>query len=236
MSPVRERPHGIRGVFRFVLVSLLLLVMAPVTRVSLAQTVPAYYSVDVTYDKNGCVANCGTPPYVIYKYGYVQYGQSYCCYTKSWRSGSGASGGTDPCAVNVGWIPDTAAPNPDNDYRLSHTEANGGDAVKGTAWLITNATYGGASVANCDGDPPYERTQLLIHSEMTDAHGQLCTADPDDPWCWDGTIDYYSQACIKVSFSDIHNNLNQNLGKSPSFDWYWHNRGGIAGENLYVVP
>lgn len=137
--------------------------------------------------------------------------------------------------MNEGWIPNTViSTGPDNQYHLTHTEANGGSVVKGTAWLIRNTLYGGTSTtapsyANCNADADWERSELLIHSEMTDAHGSLCEA-----WCWDGPIDYQSFGCIKLSFASIHNNLNQTFGVSPSFDWYWHNRGGAAGENLIV--
>lgn len=183
-----------------------------------------------------------TFPVLTYKYGYYLNSANYCCYTQSWRGGSGASASaTNPCTQNVGWIPDTAAPSPDNQYRLTHTEANGGTAVKGTAWLIRNTLYGGTSttapsLANCDSDSAYERSDLLIHSEMTDSHTQTCASPYDERWCWDGLSDYFSNGCIKLSFQSIHNNLGQTYGASGSFDWYWHNRGGISGENLVVIP
>ena len=215
-----------------------LLVPAPATAAN------TYYSVSITYDKNGCVANCGTTPKLIYKYGYINdWGNWVCCYTTTKTAGSGNSSGDNknPCAVSVGWIPDTYAPSPDNLYSVTHTEANGGNDVKGTAWLIRNRLYGGSkttapSRANCDLDSAYERTDLLIHSEMTDSHTQTCGSPYEEKWCWDGTSDYYSLGCIKVSWGQIHNNSGQTYGALYSLDWYWHNRGGTNGEDLYVVP
>ncbi len=200
-----------------------------------AEAVDSYFSTLVKYDKNACNWECSTDPLLTYTYGSVTNGIPYCCYTKSWRAGSGT--GQDACTEDVGWIPNTViASGADNQYHLAHHEGNGGSIVKGTRWLITNTLYGGTpttapSLANCnDGDDESNRSELLIHSEMTDSHGADC-----EPWCWDGPIDYQSAGCIKVSFVDTHNYLNHVFGVTPSFDWYWHNRGGIQGEDLVVV-
>ena len=67
-------------------------------------------------------------------------------------------------------------------------------------------------------------------------HTQVCPTGGDDPWCWDGNYDYESAGCIKVSWGHLHNNSGETYGALYSLDWYWHNRGGRDGEDLYVIP
>ena len=43
------------------------------------------------------------------------------------------------------------------------------------------------------------RTELFVHSEETAGQGQYCPTAGDDPYCWEGAYDYYSNGCIKVS-------------------------------------
>jgi hypothetical protein len=194
-----------------------------------------YTALNFIYDKNNCVANCGTPPKLRMTYGWYDGEIWHCCTTVSKTGGSGARSGDNKndCAVNVGWIPDTDQPSYDNQYWLDHYESYPGSLIHGTAWLIMNSRYGG-SYANCDSDSSWERSELLIHSEMTGDHEQDCSGDPDDPWCWDGQDDYYSLGCIKVSWNGIHGNDGETYGKTNSLDWYWHNRGGFDGLDLIV--
>ncbi len=43
------------------------------------------------------------------------------------------------------------------------------------------------------------RTALFVHSEETAANTQYCPTSYDDPFCWEGDSDYYSNGCIKLS-------------------------------------
>lgn len=194
-----------------------------------------YTALNFIYDKRNCVANCGNPPKIRMTYGWYDGEIWHCCTTVSKTAGSGAKNGDNKndCVVNVGWIPDTNQPSYDNEYYLDHYESYPGNLIHGTAWLILNSRYGG-SYANCDGDSSWERSSLLIHSEMTGGHEQDCSNDPDDQWCWDGNSDYHSEGCIKVSWNAIHGNAGHEYGKENSLDWYWHNRGGFDGLDLIV--
>jgi hypothetical protein len=103
----------------------------------------------------------------------------------AWRAGSGS--GTDECRVGVGWLPAGW-------YDLwGHWDHYDGAKIKGRVfWLQNKQCYNGTW-----------RTELFIHSEETAANGQYCPTAGDDPFCWEGDFDYYSQGCIKVSHGDI---------------------------------
>lgn len=45
------------------------------------------------------------------------------------------------------------------------------------------------------------RNQLFIHTEETTNNGQTCSPGVDNPHCWEGTSDYYSNGCIKLARS-----------------------------------
>ena len=108
-----------------------------------------------------------------------QYGPGYYG-TQTWRAGSGVS--TDACWVGHGWLPAGY-------YDLKGHWDNYNGAIAGSVFYLQykpcwNGTW---------------RTELVIHSEETAGQGQYCPTAGDDPYCWEGAYDYYSNGCIKVS-------------------------------------
>jgi hypothetical protein len=100
--------------------------------------------------------------------------------TQSWRAGSGVS--TDACWVGHGWLPTGY-------YDLKGHWDNYNAAIAGRVFYLQdkqcwNGTW---------------RTQLFVHSEETAAQGQYCPTAGDDPYCWEGDNDYYSNGCIKLA-------------------------------------
>ena len=102
-------------------------------------------------------------------------------FSTSWRAGSGVS--TDACWISHGWLPS-------GHYDLwGQYDHYDGSAVKGRVFRIQdkqcwNGTW---------------RTQLLVHSEETADNTQYCPTSGDDPFCWEGDSDYYSNGCIKLA-------------------------------------
>ena len=95
----------------------------------------------------------------------------------SWRAGSGSS--TDACWKGHGWLPNGR-------YDLwGHWDSYGGSAVKGRVWSLSDRPCANGTW----------RTELMIHTEETEWHGQAC-----EPFCWEGWWDYYSAGCIKVAY------------------------------------
>ena len=129
---------------------------------------------------------------------------------QSWRAGSGTT--TNECQIGYGWLPGGY-------YNLvAHYDHYDGTKIKGRVWQLSDkACWNGTT-----------RTELFIHSEETASNGQACTAAYDDPFCWEGTYDYYSQGCIKLSrAAPAPTDLAQ-------ADNDWHNWGGGTGAlNLY---
>jgi hypothetical protein len=116
-------------------------------------------------------------------------GTGVCSVT--WRSGSGTT--TDECQVNQGWLPAGW-------YNRIAVYHNYDATIKGRAFYVENKQCWSGRW----------RTELFIHTEETASQGQSCPTSGDDPYCWEGDIDYYSNGCIKLSPSQIgaaHTNL-----------------------------
>jgi hypothetical protein len=102
---------------------------------------------------------------------------------QAFRAGSGTS--TNECYVGHGWLP---AGWYDIVGHFDHYDAS---LIKGRAWQLSDK--------RCIGGTGTLRTELFIHSEETAANGQYCPTSSDDPFCWEGTFDYYSNGCIKLA-------------------------------------
>ncbi len=99
------------------------------------------------------------------------------------RAGSGIS--TDECWVKHGWLPGGW-------YNIvAHFDNYNGSLIKGRVWQLSDM--------RCMGGTGTLRTELFIHSEETSNNGQYCPTPGDDPFCWEGTSDYYSEGCIKLA-------------------------------------
>jgi hypothetical protein len=100
--------------------------------------------------------------------------------TAAWRAGSGTS--TDSCWIGHGWLPTGW-------YDLNgHWDSYDG-TIKGRVFYLQNKPCWNGTW----------RTELFVHSEETAAGGQYCPTAGDDPYCWEGDYDYYSNGCIKLS-------------------------------------
>lgn len=102
-----------------------------------------------------------------------------------WRAGSGNSQSTNRCQTNVGPIPHG------HWYFQAHYDNKTG-TISGRAWYIQDM--------HCVASDPLStlRTQMFVHTEETSAQGQSCPTVNDDPYCWEGPSDYYSNGCVKV--------------------------------------
>lgn len=104
----------------------------------------------------------------------------------STTAGSGMGNQYSTCQTNLGRLPsgwyDSA-----NGHMVDNKN---GTAIDGRAWGLEDKVCNGGSTL---------RTELFIHTEETVSNGQNCTSAPDDPHCWEGTFDYASQGCVKVS-------------------------------------
>lgn len=213
-----------------------------------AAIVYTYFAEKVVYDKNECSVDCATDPVMSYVYGYIPYDTTndvpkprFCCYTVSYRSSSGNGGpeSKDDCKVNEGWIPNENQDGDstlENDYNLMRTNNPDGRTVEGRVFYIRNAEYGNSVVSDCDADSAYERSSIIIHSEMTHDWRQVNATSGDDPSYWEGAGDYVSNGCNKLSWISLHNEpQGTSTGASGTFDWYWVNRGGATGVNFDVV-
>ncbi|OKH97751.1 hypothetical protein A6A06_31745 [Streptomyces sp. CB02923] len=110
-----------------------------------------------------------------------------------YRSGSGQGGtaGRDECARSQGWLPDGT-------YQvLSHTtrKKGGRDGINGYAIRVADKVC---------RDGRTQRTALFLHSEMR-PDGTQAAALPgrDNPYRWDGDVDYRSLGCVKLAPADI---------------------------------
>ncbi|MFH8346205.1 hypothetical protein [Streptomyces sp. NPDC018045] len=106
-------------------------------------------------------------------------------------SGQGGAAGRDECARNQGWLPDGTYP------VLSHTtrKKGGRDGINGYAIRIADKVC---------RDGRTQRTALFLHSEMR-PDGTQAAAQPgrDNPYRWDGDVDYRSLGCVKLAPADI---------------------------------
>ena len=107
---------------------------------------------------------------------------------RTWRAGSGQD--RDECDSATydgvgGWLPAGW-------YTLvGHYDHYDGTKIKGRVWHVEDK--------RCNGGTGILRTELFIHSEETSANGQYCPTSGDDPFCWEGDFDYYSNGCIKLA-------------------------------------
>jgi hypothetical protein len=128
-----------------------------------------------------------------------------------WRAGSGDT--TNECQTSHGWLPGGY-------YSINmHRDDFGGTKIQGRVWQLSDKA--------CSGGAGTLRTELFIHSEETSTRQQSCgPAGTDQPFCWEGSNDYYSAGCIKVN----------HWGDLGAVDSNWHNWGGVTGANkLYVA-
>ncbi|WP_404870724.1 peptidoglycan-binding protein [Kitasatospora griseola] len=116
---------------------------------------------------------------------------------KSYRAGSG-KGSTDECAGSEGWLPSGT-------YKVEGHETDRGTgslltAVRGYAIQLEDK-----ACKPKPGQKPVTRTNLFIHSEMGSDGAQApdLPFKDDDPWRWNGDMDYQSLGCIKLTPTDI---------------------------------
>jgi hypothetical protein len=131
--------------------------------------------------------------------------------SNKWRAGSG-NGSQNRCATNQGPIPQGTT------SITFHSDSYAGTSVRGRVWALD-------SMRCVAGDPNSTlRTELFIHTEETSSRGQTCGSPYDERWCWDGPNDYYSQGCIKVSYTNV-----------ASIDTKWH-AGSVSSPHVDVDP
>ena len=116
-----------------------------------------------------------------------QYGPGYYG-TQRWRAGSGVS--TDACWIGHGWLPVGY-------YDLHGHWDNYNGSIAGRVFYLQNKPCWNGTW----------RTELFVHSEETAGQGQYCPTAGDDPYCWEGDYDYYSNGCIKVSRAGFPSDL-----------------------------
>ncbi|MFE1171581.1 hypothetical protein [Streptomyces sp. NPDC058773] len=112
-----------------------------------------------------------------------------------YRAGSGDGGpnGKNECASSQGWLPNGT-------YRVLAHDAhyNGGDqGVNGKVIHVEDKL--------CENGRT-TRAELFVHSEMW-PEGSQASRQPgkDSPYRWEGSDDYRSLGCIKLSPADIDN-------------------------------
>jgi hypothetical protein len=136
---------------------------------------------------------------------------------QGFRAGSGTS--TNECAVGQGWLPTGW-------YDIvGHFDRYGGSKIQGRAWQLSDK--------RCSGGTGNLRTELFIHSEETSDNGQYCPTAYDDPFCWEGDFDYYSNGCIKLAHAQPYPS---DIAKADN-DWdWWDGRSGYftAYSTLFV--
>ncbi|MFC9241438.1 hypothetical protein ACFTZK_34015 [Streptomyces decoyicus] len=113
----------------------------------------------------------------------------------TYRAGSGDGGphGKDECASSQGWLPNGT-------YQVLAHDAhyNGGDqGINGHVIHVQDKV--------CENGRTI-RAELFVHSEMW-PEGSQASAQPgkDNPYRWDGSGDYRSLGCIKLSPAHIKN-------------------------------
>jgi hypothetical protein len=119
------------------------------------------------------------------------------CNSPMLRAGSGS--GMNACQTN-NWIPIGS-------YNISfHDDHYAGSKIQGRVWRL--ADY------QCSNG--VRRTELFVHSEETSSQGQYCPTSGDDPFCWEGVNDYYSDGCVKVARMPVTNGYSD-LGRLDSW-------------------
>jgi hypothetical protein len=151
-----------------------------------------------SYYRNGSLIN-----------GQIRGECGYECWTTWYRAGSGS--GTDACQHN-NWIPLGTY-----DVRL-HDDHYAGSDIRGRVWYLSDYSCSNGVV----------RTELFVHSEETSDQGQDCPTGGDDPFCWEGPNDYYSNGCIKVARMPVTNGYSD-LGRIDEFAHQW----GISNVGVF---
>lgn len=126
------------------------------------------------------------------------------------RAGSGSS--TDECWVGKGWLPGGW-------YDMWGMWNNyNGSKIFGRVFRLSDHTCRNGST---------RRTELFIHTEETPSNGQNCGYEPQ---CWDGSGDYYSAGCIKMSYprNGWPNDIN-------GVHWHFHNNGGSTAHGAFTL-
>lgn len=147
-------------------------------------------------------APAGAGIFTYYRHGTLINGQirgecGYQCVTSWYRAGSGS--GTNACATN-NWIPVGG-------YNVTYHQDNfAGSKIQGRVWKISDYQCSNGVL----------RWDLFVHSEETSSNGQSCPTGNDDPFCWEGANDYYSNGCIKVARIPVTNGLSD-LGRVDNF-------------------
>lgn len=103
------------------------------------------------------------------------------CVSRSYRAGAG-NGGRNACQKN-NWIPIGTYKN------NFHRDDFAGSKIRGRVWKISDYQCKSGVIRN----------DLFVHSEETSSRRQACSTSGDDPFCWEGPNDYYSNGCIKVA-------------------------------------
>jgi hypothetical protein len=182
-----------------------MLLTAAFIGVSAAPAQAVEYITTLTYDKN---PSNPSDSRLIWKVYHVEGDVVKHVEQNVFRAGSGKgtlTQNTNECLNNYGWLPNGY-------YDVTLHEYYNGNVIKGIVFRISDKWCSGGSA---------ERTQLFIHSEMTQNHGQYCPTSGDDPQCWEGVTgsinDYKSEGCIKLSYSDI-----------DTFRWQWRRFYGVG--------
>jgi hypothetical protein len=132
------------------------------------------------------------------------------CGSPIYRAGSGS--GTNACQHN-NWIPLGSYDVP------FHQDHYAGSLIQGRVWRL--ADY------QCSNG--VRRTELFVHSEETSSNGQYCPTGGDDPFCWEGANDYYSNGCIKVARMPVTNGYSD-LGR---LDNWAHSIEAVSWVSVY---
>lgn len=139
-----------------------------------------------------------------------QYGPGFYG-TQSWRAGSGVS--TDACWIGHGWLPAGY-------YDLWGHWNNYDGKIAGRVFYLQNKPCWNGTW----------RTELFVHSEETAGQGQYCPTAGDDPYCWEGPSDYYSNGCIKLARPSPVAGFPNDLGAAHAT---YHDYGGKSAHGAY---
>lgn len=141
------------------------------------------------------------------------------CGSPIWRAGSGnpnaPGGGMQQCQLN-NWIPVGM-------YDVAwHDHHYDGTLIKGRVWRLSNY--------QCNNG--VTRTELFVHTEETVDNSQSCPTGGDDPFCWEGPNDYFSNGCIKVARRPVGTDGYSDVGR---LDNWTHTYGSIAWLQVYAT-
>lgn len=115
-----------------------------------------------------------------------------------WRAGSGLR----PDDGTNGWLPAGF-------YSVrGHWNNHNGTRIWGRVWRLSDKV----------GTSGALRTGLFIHTEETMYNTQYNPTAADDPKCWEGECDYWSEGCIKLAYP-------QDIDRAH---WLWNYLGGTT--------